>query len=210
MITHIIWDFNGTVLDDVNTAVAAVNCMLADRQLPPTDVTTYRNTLVMPLDKYYDTVGIHNADISTLSIEFRKRSEQNAHLSKISEGFTETVGWLKARGIINVLMSSLFQGYLSKEVEKYGIAEYFDYIEGMSDTAVGSKLEMAKKYLINNNIRCENVLFIGDLLSDAELAKSLGSECILIPNGHTSKERCLKAGVTVYDSIAEIKRYFKF
>ena len=37
-ITHIIWDFNGTVLDDVEMAVAAVNDMLDSRGLEKTNI----------------------------------------------------------------------------------------------------------------------------------------------------------------------------
>ena len=186
MITHIIWDFNGTVLDDVNTAVAAVNMMLKSRSLPLTDIDIYRDNLVMPLEKYYETVGITNADIPTLSIEFREMSEINSHLSKIADGFIDTVTPLKKRGIKNILMSSLYEKYLNSEVDKYDIRKYFDYIEGMKDTAVGSKIDMAHTYLKNNNIESNNVLVVGDLLSDAELANALGCELkitFILPDG---------------------------
>ena len=67
--------------------------------------------------------------------------------------------------------------------------------------------DMAYDYIVKNSINPENVLFIGDLTSDAEIAKKIGSKCILIPNGHNSKQRCEKEGVIVCDSIYEIEKY---
>ena len=209
MITHIIWDYNGTVLDDVDTAVAAVNLMLKDRSLPPTDKETYKNDLVMPLENYYATVGIHNADIPVLSIEFRERSEQNAHLSKIADGFYEAVTVAKDKGIKNILMSSLFCDYLESEVDKYGIRKYFDAVMGMKDTSVGSKYGMALKYITDNGIDPKNVLFIGDLISDAQTAEKIGAECILVPLGHNSKSRCEKTGATVCETLEGITKYLQ-
>ena len=87
MIQLIIWDYNGTVVDDVDTSVAAVNAMLKSRNLPKTDKSTYIENLCMPLENYYNTVGIINADIPALSIEFRERCIENAYLSKIFEDF---------------------------------------------------------------------------------------------------------------------------
>ena len=207
MITHIIWDYNGTVVDDVDTAVAAVNAMLKKRGLPPTNKETYKDTLVMPLEKYYSTVGILNADIPSLSVEFREESENNSHLSKIFEGVFEVVSFAKNKGITNILMSSLYCKYLELEVEKYGIRKYFDFIMGMKDTSVGSKYNMAYEYISKNSINPENVLFIGDLISDAQTAKKIGGKCILIPNGHNSKKRCENEGVTVCENLFEITKY---
>lgn len=209
MIKLIIWDFNGTVLDDVDTSVAAVNAMLRLRGLPPTDKETYVRTLVMPLKKYYDTVGIHNADIHTLSIEFRSHSIENAHLSKIFDDFIPTIECAKSRNIKNVLMSSLYEKYLFSEIEKYNIGGYFDDIFGMKDTGVGSKFECAKNYIQNSAISPQDVLFIGDLTSDYEISKKLGCKCILVPRGHMNKARCLKTGCSVADSLAEIQKYLK-
>ena len=147
MIELIIWDYNGTVIDDVDTTVAAVNDMLLARNLPPTDKETYIRTLVMPLDKYYETVGICNIDVSVLSVEFRKNFLKNQHLSKIFDDFFPVIDTVKKHRIKNILMSSLYEKYLSEETKKYKISGYFDDIIGMKDTSVGTKTQNAAKYI---------------------------------------------------------------
>lgn len=205
MITHIFWDYNGTVLDDVNVSVSAVNSMLTARNLPLTDKETYTDTLCLPLEKYYESVGICKTPISELSVEFRALCKKHADKSEIFEDFFELIHYAKELGIKNILISSLYKEHLSEEVQIHNIASLFDDIIGMPDRNLGTKTQNAKKYMQDHSVSPENVLFIGDLTSDADMAKSLNARCILVPNGHNSKSRCIKQGVEVYDSLSEIK-----
>ncbi|MBP3481209.1 MAG: HAD family hydrolase [Clostridia bacterium] len=207
MITHIIWDYNGTVADDVDASVAAVNDMLKARGLPPTTKQEYTSTVSLPLDNYYNGLGIADADMEKLSWEFRTYCQKHDNLSRIFDGFHETVEFAKAQGIKNILMSSLYIDFLKAETEKYNISDCFDEIIGMTDTLVGSKYENAKNYIDKNKLNPKNILFVGDLINDAQTAKALGAQCILIPNGHNSKEKCQNQGVTVVENIKCIKEY---
>lgn len=207
MITHIIWDYNGTVVDDVDASVAAVNEMLRVRNLPPTTKQIYIDTVSLPLENYYSNLGIKNADMSSLSCEFRDYCEKYNDRTRIFSAFYAAAEYAKQINIKNILMSSLYTKFLLEEVEKYNISEYFDEIIGMDNTLVGTKLENAKNYLNKNKICPENVLFIGDLINDAQIAKKIGANCVLIPNGHNSKQRCLSQGVTVLEDLGSLIQY---
>lgn len=209
MITHIIWDFNGTVLDDVDASVAAVNDMLRIRGLPETTKEKYVGSVSLPLDRYYSGIGIKNTDMSSLSEEFRRHCKKHDDLTHIFEDFYDAAEYAKSLGIKNILMSSLYIDYLYEETEKYKIREYFDDMIGMDDMLVGSKLENAKKFIERSNATPDNILFIGDMINDAQIARTLGSHCILIPNGHNSKSRCLAQEVTVVESLGYVKEYLK-
>ncbi len=207
MIKLIIWDFNGTVINDVDTSVAAVNDMLKVRNLPPTDKKHYIENLIMPLDKYYSTIGIHNIDISVLSVEFRKYCLKNENLSEIFYDFPKAIETSKKMGINNILMSSLYEQYLFQETKKYDLDKYFDTIIGMKDTGVGSKTENAKSYILKNGYKPSEVLFIGDLLSDADMAKQLGAKCVLVPRGHMSQKRCMAAKVPIFNDLENVLKH---
>lgn len=71
MIGTIVWDFNGTVLDDAGASVAAVNRMLRRRGLPPITLEWYRKNLCMPLETFYAGIGIAGEPIEALSAEFQ-------------------------------------------------------------------------------------------------------------------------------------------
>ena len=209
MITHIIWDFNGTVLDDVNMAVAAVNDMLVTRALPSTNVEAYRDTLTMPLTEYYKTVGIFTDDIPTLSQEFYACCEKHPELACVPKDVKDVLCAVRELGICNVLMSSLHHERLLSECARYGVDGYFSHIIGLPDRGLGSKQANAMRFLEQNGIEPKNVLFVGDLASDAQMAKAVGGECILIPRGHMSKERCVLEGVFVYDDFRQIIEHIK-
>ena len=208
-ITHIIWDFNGTVLDDVHMAVAAVNDMLISRGLETTNLEVYKNTLTMPLTEYYKTVGIYCDDIAGLSVEFRGFCAKHPELAKIADGVKEVIAYAKEKGITNVLMSSLYHPHLIEEVEKYSVADWFDEIIGLSDRNLGSKQNNALEYIERHKLNANNILFIGDIISDSQMAKSVGGQTILISNGHMSYERCKKQTENTYENIREVIEYIK-
>ena len=101
-------------------------------------------------------------------------------------------------------MSSLYEEYLFQEAEKYDLHKYFHTIIGMKDTGVGSKTENAKSYIYQNGYKPSEVLFIGDLLSDAKMAENLGSRCVLVPRGHMCKSRCETANVPIFNDLISI------
>ncbi len=208
-ITHIIWDFNGTVLDDVHMAVAAVNDMLDARGLQKTDIDIYKRTLTMPLTEYYKTVGIYCDDIVSLSLEFRACCDKHPEKAKIADGVREVIEAAKNAGITNVLMSSLYHPHLLAEVEKYGISDMFDDIIGLPDRNLGSKKSNALMYIKKHKLDAKNILFIGDLISDAQMAQDIGSEAILISNGHMSFDRCKAQTENTYDNIKEVIGYIQ-
>lgn len=56
--THVVWDFNGTVLDDVEAGIRAVNDLLVARGLPCiADADAYRRVFRFPIKSYYEALG---------------------------------------------------------------------------------------------------------------------------------------------------------
>jgi phosphoglycolate phosphatase len=62
---------------------------------------------------------------------------------------------------------------------------------------------VAKDWIKDNNVDPKKVLFIGDTDHDFEVASSIGVDCLLIANGHQSKERLLKVTPNVVDDIKD-------
>ncbi len=208
MITHIIWDYNGTVVNDVLASVEAVNFMLDNRGLSHTDINAYKNDIDMPILNYYKTVGICD-DVSKLSIEYREGLLNNSHLISIFEGVRDVIEAANKKGIKSILLSSLYHEYLIEEVTDYGIKDLFYIIQGMPDRYVGSKTANALEILKEEGVEPCNVLCVGDLKSDAELAKAIGANCVLVGCGHMSRQRLEKTGFDVVDGITDIVKYLQ-
>lgn len=204
MITHIFWDYNGTVVNDVLASVLAVNDMLYARGLLPTDINTYKDTIDMPLDNYYKTIGIFDK-IPTLSVEFRQGLKNHQSHISIFDGVKDIIDYFNNKGVKSILLSSLYHEFLVEDTKKHGIDSWFFEIMGTNNKSVGSKLENAKTIMKKYDILPQNALFVGDLKSDAELAKTLGAQCVLISNGHMSHNRLCQSGVKVLKDVREIK-----
>ncbi|MBN2352282.1 MAG: hypothetical protein JXD23_06910 [Spirochaetales bacterium] len=54
----VVWDWNGTLLNDMEACIRSMNLMLENRSLPPIDFETYRNVFTFPVIDYYRAVGI--------------------------------------------------------------------------------------------------------------------------------------------------------
>ena len=56
--THIVWDFNGTIFDDLLPSIESTNEMLEKRGIPAFDnVEAYRRVFGFPVKNYYERIG---------------------------------------------------------------------------------------------------------------------------------------------------------
>lgn len=69
---HIIWDWNGTLLDDAWLSIKAINILLQRYKLPQINVSSYRDTFMFPVKQYYEKLGFNllEPSFSQLSSEF--------------------------------------------------------------------------------------------------------------------------------------------
>jgi phosphoglycolate phosphatase len=54
---NIIWDWNGTLIDDLDIAVKSICTLLVEHELPEISVEKYRNVFGFPVRKYYEDIG---------------------------------------------------------------------------------------------------------------------------------------------------------
>ena len=79
MIKHVIWDWNGTLIDDAQLCVSIVNEILCDNMLSEVSLSYYRENFCFPVRAYYEKIGLscEGASYRELSekfiSEYRKR-----------------------------------------------------------------------------------------------------------------------------------------
>jgi phosphoglycolate phosphatase len=204
--TTIIWDWNGTLLDDAEICREAINKMLKVRNLPELSLSTYRDVFTFPVIEYYKEVGF-NFDIEEwepIAMEFT-----NLYLSALpSCGLTpfaaKTLETFKLKGYRQAIISAMQHEALLKSVSALGIFEYFDYIGGIGDHYAGGKIDNAWNYFTQAGLSPEKITLIGDTLHDSEVAAGLQCKCILVATGHQSYQRLTKAGLQVNNNLSEI------
>ncbi len=206
---HIIWDWNGTLQNDVVAAVVGINVLLEQRGMPLVDVEKHRELFSFPARNYYIALGF---DLEKENWEEMSNTFIKAFLAEPSTNLFDwtvpTLSFFKEREIGMSLVSAAEQNTLIKTVEKYGILNYFDNIVGLTDHGAGSKADNAKRLVSTLGVPLDEIFLVGDTSHDKEVADFVGCCCILVESGYESKSRLLKSGAKVIPSIKELPNLF--
>lgn len=191
-IKYCIWDFNGTILDDVDVGIASVNEMLSERGLPLIKSREYYHSVFrFPIIEYYKDLGFdfEREPYEVLAPIWVDLYMKNVKTAKAFDDVISAIKLFKSKGISQIIISATEINMLREQLSSLGIIEYFDGIFGLDNIHAGSKLAIAKSWREEHNDG--NAIFIGDTDHDVETAKTLGAECFLIARGHQSKEHLI-------------------
>jgi phosphoglycolate phosphatase len=207
----IIWDWNGTLLDDADISVEAINKMLKKRNLPELSLTRYRDVFTFPVIDYYKTVGFNfdNEVWEPVAMEFINLYLAALPVCGLTPFAVETLKAFKVEGYRQAIISAMQHESLVKSVTELGIFDYFDYVGGIGDHFGGGKIENALNYLNSAGLNPANITLIGDTLHDTEVAAELQCKCILVATGHQSHNRLKESGLPVINNLSEISQTLK-
>lgn len=204
----IIWDWNGTLLDDVPLNISIVNTLLSERGVKTVDsVDYYKSEFSFPIIDFYRKLGfdLEKEDFTLIARQYARLFDEGYPSADIFSDAEEMLRLIKHSGREQLIISASEQGYLLKQVEYFELSHYFTDILGVSDVLGSSKIERAKKWISGRNIDPHSVLFIGDTEHDCDTAAAIGCDCVLVARGHNSKERLIQTGCRVYDDLSFIK-----
>ena len=197
-----VWDFNGTILDDVETGMRSVNKMLSDRGLPILNSKEdYYAHFRFPIIEYYRSLGFdfESEPYEVLAPIWVEQYLINVKNAPMCEGVFETLTRLKNAGVRQVIISVTEINMLRGQLEDLGILEFFDEIRGLDNIHAASKVELAKAWRAEH--KNEKLVFIGDTTHDWETAKAIDAECYLIEGGHQSRETLESTGAKIFSNL---------
>ena len=204
--THIVWDFNGTILDDINIGIDSANALLKRRNKRLIEsVDEYKNVFGFPISEYYNRIGFDFSEepFEKLSVEWVEEYMRRVDLAKVNRFFPEAVSKLHKRGTIQILLSATERGMLMRQITTLGIEKWFDAIYGLDNIQAKSKQLLADRFL--RDYPDAVPLFVGDTDHDAEVAASIGADCVLYSGGHQSASRLSELGLPVIGSLLELE-----
>lgn len=207
--SHIIWDWNGTLWDDTWLCVEINNHMLERRGLPLITSDIYRDKLCFPVDQYYCQLGFdyEKDPYSTLAEEFIEEYTRRRFECDLQPGARKLIQSLHELKIPQAVLSAYQHDTLLQAVDYFELTAFFDDIIGLNDIYAAGKVENGKRYIANLDVDPMTVLFVGDTIHDFEVAEAMGVNCILVAIGHNSRPRLEACGVPVVDSLDEVKNH---
>lgn len=202
----IIWDWNGTLLNDVHIAIESINQLLRDRKLIPLNLERYLDVFMFPVQDYYEQIGfdLKNEPFEISASQFIAIYNKAVDDCGLHEDVIPLLSQLQQRGYRQFILSAMEQQTLEKTVSDNGISSFFEDLCGLSDHYAKSKVENGKSLILERGLDPERTLLIGDTTHDYDVALAIGCSCVLIAQGHQSKERLLSSGAVVFDRLDEI------
>lgn len=202
----VIWDWNGTLLDDVDECIAIGNKILKRRGLAPIEKNSYLENFVFPTKDYYATLGFDFSKdpFSKLSREFAVYYLVGSLKINLQKGARETLAAIREMGLRQMILSASEKHMLRFQVRHCKVSDYFEATLGADNGLGAGKEDVALRFLRTADLDPREVVFIGDSDHDKQIADIIGCHCILIPNGHMSKVRLAATGAAIADDITEV------
>lgn len=185
----VIWDWNGTLLDDVEVSIEAMNRVLERYGLARLDRERYRDIFCFPVRDYYEKAGFdfQRVDFEKPAMEFIGEYYSLVEAAGLAAGAAEVLDEFSARGIRQIILSASERESLVGQVRRLGIEDVFTDILGIDNHFAASKTELALKWIYDNKIGKDKIVFIGDTLHDIEVAAAAGCSCVPVSCGHQSE-----------------------
>lgn len=193
----VIFDWNGTIPDDVDLFCSATNEILTLLGNEPITVDRYRDVFNVPVNKTYEMLGCSESKMKQYEREMVDvwRDHVENHIDKVHlrGGATEALSAIKGMGHSTAVLSNYLRDSISKQALKFGIHHYFDSIlarqpaelkDVMNNQNKGDRLQA---FIKQKNI--EQGIVVGDSPEEVSIARRFGFTSVGIAQGLCSEAR---------------------
>jgi phosphoglycolate phosphatase len=208
---HIIWDWNGTLLDDGWLFVDVMNTILKRRKMNTITLEKYREIFGFPVKNYYIKLGfdLEKEPFEESGMEFIRGYESRRYEAQLYPQVILLLSELQTIGISHSILSAQHQTLLDDLTQYYNIHDYFIKIIGLDNHYAHSKVENGIRWVNKLKLNPQEILLIGDTDHDFEVAETIGINCLLLSHGHHSPARLQKTGATVVQRLNDVFQLFK-
>jgi phosphoglycolate phosphatase len=203
---HIIWDWNGTLLDDKWLCIESISALLIARDLPPLDEQTYGRIFRFPVKDYYVEAGFdfREEPFEIPAMEFIRLYDRRKTECRLHSGAISVLELLASMGCSQYLLSASETGILKEMTDHFGISHFFKKIMGLDNHYAQGKGELGQILLSEIKAPLDSIVMIGDTCHDKEVADLLGVDSILCTNGHFPPYRLVDCGSHLIENLGQL------
>ncbi|GAA3883644.1 HAD family hydrolase [Streptomyces sedi] len=207
-VPHLVWDWNGTLLHDIEIVLAATNAAFAEVGIAGLTLERYRDLYCVPISEFQRRAlgrAVTAEEGRALDEAFHRHYFAHSDTAALADGAADLVtGWTRA-GRTQSVCSLAEHDRLGPWLTRLGIAEHFVRVDGSRDAgpSVGKAAQMARHLAALTGVDPARVVVIGDAADDARAAAHAGAKAVLYTGGSHSRRSLSGAGVPVVDTLAE-------
>ncbi len=205
------FDFNGTILDDLDLCLEILNKMLKKRNYKTFNKEEYKKIFGFPIIDYYKKAGFDfdKYPFSELALEFINEYQKRSLDCHIYPKIIDLFKFLKKNNKNIIVLSASEKNNLIEQLKHFDIYKYFMYVLGIDNVHAKGKIDIALNFYNENKDLCKNACFIGDTIHDYEVSKKLNIDCILLCSGHQDSKRLNKLDCLVLDDTIKLYETIK-
>jgi phosphoglycolate phosphatase-like HAD superfamily hydrolase len=201
-----VWDWNGTLLDDLDIVVESLNVGTARFGVPPIDHDGYRDHFTRPVRGFYDSLfgrAISDMEWAELNRSFHDEYHARVERARLTTGARETIDRVVDLGWSQSLLSMSMHDHLLEIVSSHGIADRFLSVDGIRSNTGGLKAGHLGAHLDSLQKEPATVLLIGDTPDDAMAARGVGAGIVLYDGGSHHLDALHALGAPVADTLMD-------
>jgi phosphoglycolate phosphatase-like HAD superfamily hydrolase len=210
-IRHVVWDWNGTLLDDAPLLHQAANHALQAVGAPPITIARYRAAFRRPIRRFYEALvgrGIDDDEWLVLDDAFHVAYDRLLDRAALAPDASTALARVHEHGAEQSILSMLRHAHLERSVRNHGIAHHFVLVHGLRAIGGGHKEPHLTDHLTrlgerHPGLTAAEVLLVGDTLDDAHAAHATGVRCVLYAGGEQPETRLAAEGFPVATSLTQ-------
>lgn len=206
-VPHIVWDWNGTLLDDNHAVLASVNSVCTEFGRPSITLEHWRSIFRRPLTACYEQLlgqSLSPEQWATVDVRYHSKYRTLLGTCGLADGAKDALRGWHTRGGTQSLLSMWFHDELRSLVDAFGLTGYFTRLDGLrAAVGGGSKARHLVEHLAAQRLDPSRVVVLGDVPDDAAAAAAAGTQCVLLTTGVASRGALQRTGAPVANSIAE-------
>ncbi|NEW77209.1 HAD family hydrolase [Streptomyces rhizosphaericus] len=209
-VTHLVWDWNGTLLHDIDAVISATNASFQEIGLPPITLERYRDLYCVPVPRFYERLMGRlptDEEWAVMDQAFHRHYWALAETAALAIGARQLLTEWQEAGLTQSLCSLAPHEYLLPLVRTHGIECHFVRVDGRTGQSNTGKAEQMMRHIAAlEGVPSQRMVVIGDALDDAVAARHVGARAVLYTGGSHSRTSLEAAGVPVVDTLEEAVR----
>ena len=190
---HIVWDWNGTLLDDGHLMIESIIAAFSGAGYEGVTIAEHQRQFRRPISEFFERLARKSLDedeLNDLLERFDSAYARGEHGAMLTHDAHRCLAAWRRDGDTQSLLSMCPHEKLEPLVRKMGIADHFTLVEGRVGQGPDTKGSYLRRHIRRLGISdLGSVLLIGDTIDDAMAAREAGVKCIIYHSGATALHR---------------------
>jgi phosphoglycolate phosphatase len=196
MFRNLIFDWSGTLVDDMGPVIEATNAVLGKYGIAPYDREGFRRGFRLPYREFYAEI-LPGVSLDELESHFRPAFAAAISPVTVLPHAREKLEWARARGMRMFVLTSMDADAFLRQLHEFGMEDFFE----KTYAGVLDKRELIDFIIETHALDRGETAFVGDMTHDIETARHGGISSIAVLTGYHHAEvlAAVRPDITVPD-----------